>query len=137
MPKAVVDANILYAASDLRDGDHGRARDALRTPGFRLVIPMLVLAEVFHLIGRRLGPDVESRFVAGLGKIDVEPPLPEDWARIAELIVQYRDFPLGATDASIVALAERLLVDSIVTLDHRHFRAIRPRHIEAFRLLPE
>ncbi|MGH2558629.1 MAG: type II toxin-antitoxin system VapC family toxin [Thermomicrobiales bacterium] len=137
MSWAVIDANILYAATDQRDSDHERARNALRIPGVRLVIPMLVLAEVFHLVGRRLGPDVGSRFVAGLGRIAVEPPLPEEWARIAELVGQYRDFPLGGTDASIVALAERLNIETIITLDQRHFRAIRPRHVEAFRLLPE
>ena len=50
---------------------------------------------------------------------------------------QYADFPLGAADASVVALAERLNTDLIVTIDRRHFGVVRPRHCEAFRLLPE
>jgi predicted nucleic acid-binding protein len=137
MSWAVVDANVLYAATDQRDIDYERARRVLRMRDVRLVVPMLVLADVFHLMGRRLGPDVESRFVAGLGKIAVEPPLPNEWPRIAELVDQYRDFPLGGTDASIVVLAERLKTDTIITFDRRHFRAVRPRHVEAFRLLPE
>jgi predicted nucleic acid-binding protein len=49
----------------------------------------------------------------------------------------YRDFPLGGVDASVVALAERLNTDLVVTLDRRHFPAIRPRHVPAFRLLPD
>lgn len=49
---------------------------------------------------------------------------------------KYGDFPLGGADASIVALAERLDIKAIITLDDRHFRAVRPRHREAFRLLP-
>jgi predicted nucleic acid-binding protein len=49
----------------------------------------------------------------------------------------YRDFPLGTVDACVIALAERLNTDLIVTFDHRHFRAIRPRHVDAFRLVPE
>ena len=32
--------------------------------------------------------------------------------------------PLGTTDASIVAIAERLGVTQIATLDHRHFGAV-------------
>ncbi len=56
---------------------------------------------------------------------------------MAELMRQDADFPLGAPDASIVALAERLETDVIITLDRRHFSAIRPRHCEHFRLLPE
>ena len=67
----------------------------------------------------------------------VEAPTPADLRRMAELVEQYGDFPLGATDASVVALAERLGTDLIVTLDRRHFGAVRPRHCPAFRLLPE
>ena len=66
----------------------------------------------------------------------VEAPIPDDWPRIAELVDQYGDFPLGGADASIVALAERLDIETVVTLDDRHFRAVRPRHRTAFRLLP-
>jgi hypothetical protein len=49
---------------------------------------------------------------------------------------EYADFPLGGTDASVVALAERLDADVVVTLDRRHFGAVRPRHREALVLLP-
>ena len=63
-------------------------------------------------------------------------PEPEDWPRIAELVEQYANFPLGGTDAAVVALAERLRTDCIVTLDRRHFQAIKPRHCAALRLLP-
>lgn len=63
-------------------------------------------------------------------------PLPQEWKRIAELIDKYADFPLGAVDASDVALAERLKITHFATLDHRHFCAIKPRHCNALRLLP-
>jgi hypothetical protein len=36
----------------------------------------------------------------------------------------------------VVALAERLDVVEVATLDHRHFRIVRPRHAKAFTLLP-
>src|SRR5687768_15611810 len=38
----------------------------------------------------------------------------------AELVRQYADFPLGAVDASVIALAERMDVHQL-TLDRRHF----------------
>jgi predicted nucleic acid-binding protein len=56
--------------------------------------------------------------------------------RIAELVARYHDLPLGTVDASVVAAAERLGVLDIATLDHRHFRVVRPRHTTAFNLLP-
>jgi predicted nucleic acid-binding protein len=55
---------------------------------------------------------------------------------MAELVRRYADFPLGAADASVVAVAERLETARIATLDHRHFRAVRPAHCDAFELLP-
>ena len=45
--------------------------------------------------------------------------------------------PLGSTAASVIALAERLSITEIATLDHRHFRVVRPRHVEPLTLLPE
>lgn len=59
-----------------------------------------------------------------------------DWLRIAELIATYRDLALGTVDASVIAAAERLDIAEVATVDRRHFTAVRPRHVEAFRLLP-
>ena len=133
---AIVDAGPLYAVADLSDDDHGRCLEVLQRPGLSLVIPALVIAEVTFLVGRRLGPIAEAAFLRGLEGFDVEAPAPEDWARIAQLVETYGDFPLGGTDASVVALAERLGTDLVVTLDRRHFGAVRPRHCAAFTLLP-
>ena len=46
------------------------------------------------------------------------------------------DFSLGGTDASVIALAERLKTELVITLDRRHFGSVRPRHAPALRLLP-
>jgi uncharacterized protein len=58
-----------------------------------------------------------------------------DLVRVTELARQYRSFPLGITDASVIATAERLGLREVATLDHRHFRAVRPKHCEALSLL--
>ena len=132
----VVDTGPLYAVVDEDDADHARCRAALEEVEHRLIIPTLVIAEATYLIGTRLGPDIEARFLTSLTRMHVEAPTPDDWPRIAELVKQYADFPLGGADASIVALAERLDIETIVTLDDRHFRAVRLRHRKAFHLLP-
>jgi predicted nucleic acid-binding protein len=67
----------------------------------------------------------------------VEAPVPEEWPAIASLVEKYGDFPLGATDASVVVLAERLGTDLLITLDRRHFSAIRMSNGRPFRLLPD
>jgi predicted nucleic acid-binding protein len=133
---AVVDAGPLYAAADADDQDHLASRAALSRADLRLVVPALVVAEATYFVGRRLGATAESKFLRGIGELDVEGPRREDFARMAELVAQHADFPLGGTDASLIALAERLDAPTILTLDRRHFAAITPRHREAFELLP-
>ncbi len=61
---------------------------------------------------------------------------PSDLLRIAELVAQYHDLPLGTVGASVIAAAERLNVIEIATIDHRHFSIVRPRHTAAFKILP-
>lgn len=58
-------------------------------------------------------------------------------SRVVELVRQYVGFPLGVTDAWVIAVAERLGITEIATLDRRHFRGIvPPRHVAAFTLQP-
>jgi predicted nucleic acid-binding protein len=51
-------------------------------------------------------------------------------------VEKYADLPLGGTDASVVALAERLHEAEIATLDHQHFKVVGPNHVAAFTLRP-
>jgi predicted nucleic acid-binding protein len=133
---AVVDAGPLYAAADADDVDHKASPDALSWSDLRLVVPALGVAEATYFVGRRLGARAESAFLRRLDALDVEGPGYEDVVRMAELVEQNADVPLGGTDASVVAIAERLDAAIVVTLDRRRFVAVRPRHREAFELLP-
>lgn len=133
---AIVDTGPLYAAVDADDADHERCVGALQRPGTRLVVPAMVVAEACYLVGTRLGSSVEAAFLRGMAELDVEAPLLDEWTRIAELVEAYGDFPLGGTDAAVITLAERMDSDVVITLDRRHFRAVQPRHCEAFRLWP-
>jgi predicted nucleic acid-binding protein len=133
---AIVDTGPLYAVADADDDDHERCIAVLEDPSLQLVVPALVVAEATYLIGTRLGPRAEAMFLRGIGELDVEAPSPADWPRIAALVTKYGDFPLGGTDASVIVLAERRGTDLVVTLDRRHFGAVRPKHVKALRLLP-
>ena len=98
----------------------------LRSSDLDLVIPALWIAEVSHLVGRRLGARVEATFLRGLAAFDVRAPAPGDWVRISELVERFADLPLGGADASVIALAERMDAHAILTLDRRHFSVARP-----------
>ena len=134
---AVVDTGPLYAVADVDDQDHLRCRSLLERAELELVVPALVIAEAAYLVGRRLGPAAEAAFVRGLSELEVEGPTVDDWPIIADLVERYGDFPLGTTDASVAALAERLDTEVVVTLDRRHFAALRTSSGGAFTLLPE
>ena len=134
----IVDTGVLLAAADSGDPDHAACAGLLQDSGGPLVTTALVIAESAYLIGRQLGAASEATFFRSIadGQITVEPLIPADDLRIADLVEQYASLPLGGTDASVIALAERLGETRIATLDHRHFTVVRPAHCESFELVP-
>lgn len=134
----VVDAGVLYAAADQDEARYAACRELLEGHPGPLYVSTLVVAEVTSFLAERMGAEAEIRFLQAIagGEVLVEHPAMADWLRIAELVWTYRDWPLGTTDASTVALAERKGVTRVATLDHRHLAAVRPNHVEAFELLP-
>lgn len=128
----------MYAYVDADDRHHASCLEILTTHPGPLIVPQLVITEVSYLLATRLGPDAEVRFLGDLagGALTTQPVQSGDWLSIAELVWRYRDLPLGTVDASLVVAAERLGITEIATVDHRHFRVVRPRHVEAFELLP-
>jgi predicted nucleic acid-binding protein len=97
----------------------------------------MCVAEAAYLLASEVGSLVEARFLQGLESFDVQAPFSKEWRRIGELVERYADFPLGGTDASVAALAERFGTDLLITLDRRHFEVVRPNHCKRFRILPE
>jgi hypothetical protein len=45
---------------------------------------------------------------------------------MADLVNTYGSLPLGAADVSVVAIAERLGLTGVATLDRRHFTVFQP-----------
>lgn len=134
----ICDTGPLLAALDVADPDHGACARLLTQGGEDLIVPALVLAELDYWCARRLTPDAWLVLLDDVleGAYLVEPPRDVDLARCRELQATYGDLGLGVVDASVIALAERLREGKVATLDHRHFRAVRPAHVDAFELLP-
>jgi predicted nucleic acid-binding protein len=82
-----------------------------------LIVPGLVLAEVDYHLRRqrramhRLLQDLES------GAYRYEPPTAADLCRALELDQKFKKVDLGLVDASIAALAERIGVLRVLTID--------------------
>lgn len=134
----LADTGVIYGAVDRDDPRHTDCAGVLENHADELLVPVPVLVESAWLIESRLGSSDEAAFLRAVNASELERVdlTGEDWARVIELVEGYADLPLGLVDASLVAVAERLRINQIATLDHRHFRVIRPVHIDAFELLP-
>ena len=134
----ICDTGPLLAALDAADPDHERCARLLIDADEDLVVPALVLVELDYWCARRLTPEAWLVFLDDLlaGVYRVESPTVSDLARCRELQARYADLTLGVVDASVVALAERLGEPKVATLDRRHFRAVRPAHMDTLELRP-
>lgn len=128
----------MYALIDRADAWHERAKVGWERHGDAVVVPVTVVVEVCWLLSGRMGSEAEQAFVSSLarGEVAVVNLEPEDYGRAAELVGVYGDLPLGFVDASVVALSERLGVDTVLTTDRRDSSVVRPRHVERLRLEP-
>jgi predicted nucleic acid-binding protein len=134
----LVDTNVLVAAAATQDRYHQAAADLLETARGPLLVPPTVVAEVCYMLSEWAGPTAEVDFLRSFahGGLQLADLTLADISRMADLAEQYADLGLGGTDASVVAIAERLGIDQVATFDRRHFSVVRPIHVETFTLLP-
>lgn len=133
----LVDTNILVAAADTSTPEHERCATVLEEHG-GILVPAPVAIETAWMIESRLGADAEAVFVESVatGELEVVDLVKADWARCQDLIRQYADLRLGLVDASVIAVAERLGITDVATLNRRDFTVVRPAHCEALTLIP-
>jgi predicted nucleic acid-binding protein len=134
----ICDTSGIYALYDMSDSQHAAVAAVVESEPGALYLPVILLAEIDYLLHERLGADAALEFVEAVeqGDFTLVPLLEPDVKRCRELVAQYRDLHIGLADCSIVAAAERLQVYRLLTLDHRHFRAVTPRNYSHFSLLP-
>jgi len=134
----ILDTGPLYASLDRSDADHAACRQLIEAADEPLVIPAPVLVEVDYWVHARLHMGVLLALVDDIvaGAYRVEELHIEDYRRIRELCDRYADADVGFVDAAVLAVVERLSEPKLATLDHRHFRVLRPRHVKVLRLVP-
>ncbi len=108
----LVDTNILVALADRRDTFHE-------------VCQVWLQAQFLDAVG-----DGPPRRFHVIGLVD------DDIRRMAALVRQYADRRLGGTDASIIAVAERLGVTTVATVNRRDFDNVRPTHVRTLNIVP-
>ncbi|TDD45812.1 PIN domain-containing protein [Nonomuraea terrae] len=136
MTAVLLDTGPLIAVVDRDDEHHVSCVRLLRTLDGPLLLPSTVLIEAGWIINRQLGASVHAEFLDQVtDEFELVNLIPQDVHRMAELVQLHKG--LDSADASVVAIAERLSVTHIATLDHHDFSQIRPRHVPSFTLLPD
>lgn len=134
----LVDTSGALAAMDASQRSHAACADVLREAKGPLLLSPFVLAELDYLLAARVSVRAELAMLAEVarGAYQLEPFGAEDVAQARAIVARYADLKIGLADASIVVLAGRHAVRDVLTLDRRHFAALRRPNGRAFRILP-
>ena len=135
----ICDTSGLLAAYDRRSRQHRATARALTADSGPWLLPPLVLAEFDYLLLERFGLAVEQEVLPELtaGEFAVGSFGNSDLEEAIAITKRYGDLKIGLTDASIAGLAARHRTTRLLSLDQRHFRAIKPLDGgDAFTLLP-
>jgi len=137
MQRVVADTGFVVALTNRSDPRHDEVAEVYFQQA-EIVLPQTVLAEVAYLIQRDAGAGVLIRFLRGLAQSKFVLTALTDWdlLKTAEILAQYQDSRIDFVDASVMAIAERENMTTVLTLDRRDFSLFRPKHCPSFTLLP-
>jgi uncharacterized protein len=134
----LLDTSGLLAALDESQRRHADCAAALSDAPGPLLLSPFVLAELDYLLMRHVGARAQSALLdeVARGVYQLEPFSAEDIALANAVSRRFSDLEIGLADASIVVLAQRHRVSKVLTLDARHFQALRIGDRKRFTLLP-
>ena len=133
---ALIDTGAILALLDRRDKWHGVCAAAFRQLRLPLVTSEAVLTELFHLVGdSRVEMEAAWKFV-GTGAIVLATIEDSELRSVHALMSRYWDRPMDFADATLVYLAKRESVPTILTVDHADFETYRIEGRRRVRILP-
>ena len=135
---ALLDTGFLLAVLDASDNAHKPCVEALiHEPS--PILPDVVVPELAYLVLRELGYPVLIKFLNSLtaGELVLERATLDDFRRTSEILTKYADSHIDFVDGVIAAIAERMDIQRILTVDRRHFGLFRPQHCDFFTIVPD
>ncbi len=137
MPCALIDANVLVGYIDADDTLHGQAIAAMEQTRGDLMTTWAAAAEAAYLLGRRSWEHQECLLDMIIDEeLLIAPMNKEDMPRLKTLMSKYKDQPMDLADATLLRVAERDGITTILTLD-ADFRVYRAAGIGALKILPK
>jgi uncharacterized protein len=134
----LLDTSGLLSAIDASQRYHAECAATLSKASPPLLLSPFVLAELDYLLARHVGSAAQTALLGEVarGAYQLEPFGAADVAAAKDILERYPKLRIGLADASLVVLAGRHRTRDVLTLDERHFRALRTRAGKRFRLLP-
>ena len=132
-PRALIDTGAILALLDAGTL-HSACAAALREVELPLVTTDAVLAEVFHFLGHGRHMAEGWRFFRS-GIVTLRPVLDDDMPSLEGLMLKYADLPMDLADATLVRLAQREGLATILSIDS-DFEVYRIGGRKAFQVLP-
>ena len=134
---SLIDTGFLLAVLDKKDHLHSDCVKALESE-FSSLLPEVVLPELAYLVIGNLGYKVWISFLRSIsnGELPIISATLQDLNRSAEILEKYQDSKIDFVDSIIMAIAERLEITRILTVDRRDFGLFRPQHCDAFEIVP-
>ncbi|MCY7334586.1 MAG: PIN domain-containing protein [Pseudanabaena sp. CAN_BIN31] len=134
---AIADTGFIVALTNIKDIHHQNVK-AVYVNQRKILLPQTVLAEVAYLLAREAGISLVVKFLRSLmaSRFELVSLIEEDITTIANILDQYQSSRIDFVDASVMAVAERYDLTTILTIDRRDFSLYRPKHCAAFTILP-
>jgi predicted nucleic acid-binding protein len=134
----LLDTSGLLSAIDASQRHHAACAEILAEATLPLVLSPFVLAELDSLLATQVDGRAQLALVdeVARGVYRLEPFSAHDVAVAGDVMRRYANLAIGLADASIVVLAQRHGTRDVLTLDERHFRALRASDGKRFRVLP-
>lgn len=132
----LVDAGPLVALIHADDQHHRPCRKVAKSLTEPLGTVWPALTEAMYVLGFSWKAQDALWEMLEVGFVELVPVESQDSARMRELMRKYRDLPMDLADAALVAVAERLKLARIFTVDRRDFELYRPARIGRFAIVP-
>lgn len=134
---ALIDTGVLLAVLAQNDYLHDVCTIALEEEEDPL-LPSIILPELAYMVARDIGPLTWIRCLESVlaGELSLIFTTQADLKRAVKVMRDYADSRVDFVDCVIMAMAERLDVRCVLTVDRKHFSLFRPKHCEFFEISP-
>ncbi len=117
MQETLIDTGPCIALFDRDDRFHTDVKHFMKNFRGRLVISWAVVTETLHMLDFDYRVQLDFLRWIDRGALDIAGPVKKDLARITELTEKYHDQPIDFADASLLAIAERKQLKTIISID--------------------